>query len=161
MTLRTTHHYIPRRFEISTLHRIIAARFVLTCAMMAILLGSTPCWAQRKADAVTEFLPAPASAKMAGDAKLHSVIGGRRGNAKLFSATAAGLQVSNDAGRSWQKLPVGGRDERIFALETDPTIPEKLFVGRADGLWMSTDSGRSWDALPYPGSVPLALAVAP
>jgi hypothetical protein len=98
---------------------------------------------------------------MAGDAKLHSVIGGRSGNAKLFSATAAGLQVSNDAGRSWQRLPVSGRDERIFALETDPMIPEKLFVGRADGLWMSTDSGRSWDALPYPGSVPLALAVAP
>ena len=160
MSPRTTHHFIPRRCRISGLHRIIAGRLFLACAMTAVVLGSSPCWAQRKAD-VVDFLPAPASAKMAGDAKLHSVIGGRSGNAKLFSATAAGLQVSNDAGRSWQKLPVGGRDERIFALETDPTIPEKLFVGRADGLWMSTDSGRSWDALPYPGSVPLALAVAP
>src|SRR5512147_2971340 len=100
---------------------VVRDRFFITCAVIALLLGSSPCRAQGKSDAVIEFLPAAASAKMAGDAKLHSVIGGRNGNAKLFGATAGGLQVSNDAGRTWQKLAVAGRDERVFALATHPT----------------------------------------
>jgi hypothetical protein len=161
MTLRTTHDFFPLHFGIGSYHRGIVKLLLILCAMTTVLWESLPCWAQRKADAVMEFVPAAASAKMAGDAKLHGVVGSRNGNARLFSATAGGLQVSDDAGRSWQRLPIGGRDERIFALATHPAIPGRLYVGRSDGVWMSTDNGRSWDALPYPGSVPLALAAAP
>ena len=162
MTPRTTHYFMPLRCEIGSVHRGIVNLVVMLCTFIAGHLELSPCWAQRKANAVIEFVPAPANATMAGDAKLHSVVGAaRNGSDKLFSATVSGLQVSDDAGRSWQKLPVGGRDERIYALETHPAIPGKLYVGRSDGLWMSTDSGRSWDALPFPGSLPLAIAAAP
>jgi hypothetical protein len=130
------------------------------CLMLLGSLLAVPAGAQNKASALIEFVPAAVSTKMAGDAKIHTI---KRsgGNGQLFSATAAGLQVSDDAGHSWQRLPVAGRDERILALETDPRNPAKLFVGRRDGLWLSSDGGRSWDALQYPGSVPVALAVAP
>ena len=161
MTLRRTRRFLPLRCRIESYHRSIVKLLLLLCTITTILGGSLPCWAQRKADAVMQFVPAPASANMAGDAKLHSVVGSRDGNAKLFSATAGGLQVSDDAGRSWQRVPIRGRDERIFALATHPAIPGRLYVGRSDGVWISTDNGRSWDALPYPGSVPLALAAAP
>jgi hypothetical protein len=162
MTPRATSRSIRLGFATRSVDSVIGNLWVLTCAISLVLLGSSPCWAQRKADAVLEFIPAPASARMAGDAKLHTVVAARRdGGAKLFSATARGLQVSEDAGRSWERLPVAGRETRIFALETHPTVPGKLYVGSSDGLWMSTDSGRSWDPLPYPGSVPLALAAAP
>ncbi len=158
MSVRTRRDWTPAGFKSQCFPAIAA---VLVYALTAVVLGSSPGWAQRKGAAAMEFAPAAASAKMAGDAKVYRVIGARNGSSKLFSATTAGLQMSEDAGRFWQKLPIRGRDERIFALEIHPTIAGKLYVGRSDGLWLSTDSGRSWDALTAPGSVPVALAVSP
>src|SRR5215217_4210901 len=109
MTPRATSRSIRLGFATGSANSAIANLWVLTCAISLVLLGSSPCWAQRKADAVLEFLPAPANPRIAGDAKIHTVVAaGRDGSAKLFSATARGLQVSEDAGRSWERLPVGG-----------------------------------------------------
>jgi hypothetical protein len=79
---------------------------------------------------------------------------------ELYSATAKGLQKSEDGGLSWESLAVAGTHEEVFALTVHPFNPGTLFVGRRDGLWKSRDGGQSWSALPYPPSVPLAVAIA-
>lgn len=79
---------------------------------------------------------------------------------KLFSATVQGLQVSDNGGRSWRALAVGGRNEEVFAFAVNPVNPHVLFVGHRDGLWKSQDGGKSWSSLPYPDSVPLSVGVA-
>jgi hypothetical protein len=79
---------------------------------------------------------------------------------KYYLATAQGMQASENGGVSWNPIAVGGKHEEVFALVVHPWNPDILFVGRRDGLWRSRNGGRSWDSLPYPGSVPLALAIA-
>ena len=79
---------------------------------------------------------------------------------KLFSATAQGLQVSDNGGRSWRALAVGGKNEEIFAFAVSQANSSVLFVGRRDGLWKSQNGGRSWSSLPYPTSIPLSVGVA-
>lgn len=78
---------------------------------------------------------------------------------KLFSATAQGLQVTENGGRSWRALAVGGKNEEVFAFAVNPVNPDVLFVGRRDGLWKSQNGGKSWSSLPHPDSVPLSIGV--
>jgi len=116
--------------------------------------------AQKKTEGILEFNQVPATGVSLPKARLHSVKIDPSNSFNLFSATAEGLQVSENGGLSWRKLAVSGKDEEVFALEVDPLRPNLLFVGRRDGLWRSKDGGRSWDALPYPDSVPVALSIA-
>ncbi len=80
---------------------------------------------------------------------------------RLYAATGEGLKVSADGGLSWQSLLVGGEQKEVFTLAVHPQDSDTLFVGRRDGLWQSRDGGRSWESMSFPGSVPLALALAP
>ncbi len=93
-------------------------------------------------------------------ARLHGIKSHPSNSLKLYSATARGLQVSEDRGRSWQPVAIGGTQEEVFALSVHPVNPNTLFAGRRDGLWKSRDGGLSWSPMSYPGPVPLAIAVA-
>jgi hypothetical protein len=93
--------------------------------------------------------------------RMHAVKGDLRNARKVFAATGQGLEVSEDGGKSWQPLHIGGKHEEVFALAVHPVIPDTMLVGRRDGLWKSQDGGRSWQVLPHPESVPLSIAVAP
>lgn len=116
-------------------------------------------WAQRKkAELRAEQVPASQAAPP--KIRFHTVKSDPNNSLKLYSATAEGLQVSENGGLSWQPLAVGGRHEEVFAFSVHPLNPDSLFVGRRDGLWKSQDGGRSWSALPYPVSVPLSIAIA-
>ncbi|MFQ5903303.1 MAG: WD40/YVTN/BNR-like repeat-containing protein, partial [Candidatus Binatia bacterium] len=102
----------------------------------------------------------PANQASPPKARIHGVKSDPNSPLKLYSATAGGLEVSDNGGRSWQPLAVGGRHEEVFALAVHPSNPDTLFVGRRDGLWKSKDGGRSWSPVPYPNSVPLSVAFA-
>jgi len=93
-------------------------------------------------------------------ARLHGIKSHPSDSLKLYSATALGLQVSEDRGLSWQPLAIGGTEEEVFAFSVNPVNPNTLFAGRRDGLWKSKDGGLSWSPLSYPGPVPLAVAIA-
>lgn len=93
-------------------------------------------------------------------ARFHGIKSHPSDSLKLYSATARGLQVSEDRGLSWQPLAIGGTEEEVFAFSVNPLNPNTLLAGRRDGLWKSRDGGLSWSPLPYPASVPLAVAVA-
>jgi len=93
-------------------------------------------------------------------ARLHGIKSHPSDSLKLYSATARGLQVSEDRGLSWQLLAIGGTEEEVFAFSVNPVNPNILFAGRRDGLWKSKDGGLSWSPMSYPGPVPLAIAVA-
>jgi len=91
--------------------------------------------------------------------RLHAVKRHPSDALKLYSATAKGLKVSEDGGKSWQPLAIGGTNEEVFTATVHPLKPNVLFVGRRDGLWKSKDGGLSWSPLPYPASVPLAVSI--
>ena len=115
--------------------------------------------AQERGKRQLEAQQVPASRAVPPKARLHGVKSDPSNSLKLYSATARGIEVSEDGGRSWQLLPIRGRNEEVFALSVYPLDPDILFVGRRDGLWKSKDGGRSWGALPYPASVPLSVAI--
>ena len=115
--------------------------------------------AQERGKGQLEAQQVPVSRAVPPKVRFHSVKSDPSDSLKLYSATAQGIEVSEDGGRSWQPLPIGGRNEEVFALSLHPLDPDILFVGRRDGLWKSKDGGRSWEVLPYPGSVPLSVAI--
>ncbi len=115
--------------------------------------------AQEMGKGQLEAQQVPVSRAVPPKARVHSVKSDASDSLKLYSATAQGIEVSEDGGQSWQQLPIGGRNEEVFALSLHPLDPDILFVGRRDGLWKSKDGGRSWEALPYPASVPLSVAI--
>jgi hypothetical protein len=91
--------------------------------------------------------------------RVHAVTKDPKDLGKLFAATTQALMASDNGGKSWRSLEVGGKHEETFAVALHPSNPQILFVGRRDGLWRSDDGGTSWVALSHSGSVPLAIAV--
>jgi hypothetical protein len=119
----------------------------------------SPAWAQKK-EGQLEAQKVPASQIAPPRTRFHAVKSDPGNSFKLYSATAQGLQVSENGGLSWRPVEVGGRHEEVFALAVHPSNPDTLFVGRRDGLWKTRDGGRSWNSLPNPASVPLSVAIA-
>lgn len=144
-------------------HRIIPAAFilVLTIAGFAAQLHvPTLLLAQKSGKRQLKAQQVPAIHTALPKARLHGVKRDPSNSLKLYSFTAQGLKVSEDAGRSWQALAIGGAHKEVFAFAGHPANPDILYAGRRDGLWKSRDGGQSWSPLPYPASVPLSIAIA-
>lgn len=50
--------------------------------------------------------------------------------------------------RGWTRLSCLPIDETVYALCTDPTVPDYLWAGLVDGaIWSSSDRGDTWECL--------------
>ncbi len=66
---------------------------------------------------------------------------------RIVYAYAAGLHVSEDAGKSWRrvKMQAGKRFQgRVSDIEVDRSDPRIVFVAAGNKLWCSEDGGSSW-----------------
>jgi len=114
---------------------------------------------QKKADQLqAEKLPASQMAFPRGE--IHAFVGNPNNPLKILLGTVAGLEASENGGKSWRPVQIGGSHGEVFALAQQRSNPNILFAGRRDGLWRSDDGGGSWTPLPYPGSVPMSIALA-
>jgi len=127
--------------------------------IVLLVLFTSLALAQRRVKEELKAQRVPLTEAAPPKARLHGIKSHPSDSLKLYSATARGLQVSEDRGLSWQPLAIGGTEEEVFAFSVNPLNPNTLFAGRRDGLWKSKDGGRSWGALPYPASVPLSVAI--
>ena len=74
------------------------------------------------------------------DVKVHP-----RANESLFMATERGLFLTNDAGESWQTLPLlTTTDERIQSIGWDPEVVNIIYYATPTVFFASQDSGQSW-----------------
>jgi photosystem II stability/assembly factor-like uncharacterized protein len=114
---------------------------------------------QKKAGQLeAEKLPASQMAFPKGE--IHAFLREPNNPLKILLGTAEGLEGSENGGKSWRPIEVGGTHEEVFALAQKRSNPDTLFAGRGDGLWRSDDGGASWISLPYSGSVPVSIALA-
>jgi len=134
---------------------VLVAALVGVVAAASLLFAAA---AQRKA-AELKAQKLPTNQVSPPSPRLHSVRTDPSNSFKLYAATAQGLLVSENAGRAWKPLPIGGKHEEVFSLAVNPASPDILYAGRRDGLWKTKDGGRSWTPLPYPASVPIAVAI--
>ena len=93
-------------------------------------------------------------------AEIHAFVGNPNNPLKILLGTVAGLEASENGGKSWRPVQIGGSHGEVFALAQQRSNPNILFAGRRDGLWRSDDGGGSWISLPNPGSVPVSIALA-
>lgn len=114
--------------------------------------------AQRKG-AELKAQKVPANQVAPPSARFHSVKIDPSNSFKVYSATAQGLLLSENAGRAWKPLVIGGKHEEVLSVAVNPANADILYAGRRDGLWKTKDGGRSWTPLPYPASVPIAVAI--
>jgi photosystem II stability/assembly factor-like uncharacterized protein len=69
-------------------------------------------------------------------------------NNRLFAASSAGLYSSNDGGKSWTGVMIGGESSPCRALAIDPFNPNVMYVGQdGRGLFKSSDGGGDWQAV--------------
>ncbi len=54
------------------------------------------------------------------------------------------VQMSEDGGKTWTRLPTGGVHVDFHSLTFDPGDPEHLIVGNDGGLYETFDFGESW-----------------
>ena len=54
------------------------------------------------------------------------------------------VQMSDDGGRNWGRLPTQGVHVDFHALTFDPDDPEHLIIGNDGGLYETRDGGGSW-----------------
>ncbi len=54
------------------------------------------------------------------------------------------LEMSEDGGRTWSRLPTSGVHVDFHAMAFDPDDPEHLIVGNDGGLYETFDFGRNW-----------------
>lgn len=95
-------------------------------------------------------------------------------NRLTIAISAAGIWLSDDAGRSWRRgnrglvanyLPEEGRSEDaslcVHHVERAPSRPERLFLQFHGGVYRSDDAGESWtgigEGLPSDFGFPLAI----
>src|SRR6266542_1817002 len=83
---------------------------------------------------------------------------GEPGDRQVFAATAAGLHVSSDGGRSWRWIALGPAPV-VEALAPSPDFATDgtVLAGTADGLYRSTDGGRSWRQVVSGSGVPVIV----
>jgi len=136
--------------------------FILTSSLVGVLAlpHFHSALAQRMTKGQLEALRLPWTQISLPKARLHGAKRDPEDSLKFYSATAEGLQISEDGGRSWEPLAIAGTHKEVFALAVHPSNPDVLYAGRRDGLWRSGDGGQSWKPLPYPASVPLSVAIA-
>ena len=127
--------------------------------IVLLVFFTSPALAQKRVKEELKAQRVPLTETAPPKARLHGIKSHPGDSLKLYSATARGLQVSEDRGLSWQPLAIGGTEEEVFAFSVNPVNPNTLFAGRRDGLWKSKDGGLSWSPLPYPASVPLAVSI--
>ena len=74
------------------------------------------------------------------------VYAGEGAEAGLLAATNAGLYLTSDPTKGWQKISYGGSfDPRTTAVATTPQDPKLIWVGTAtSGLLVSRDGGETW-----------------
>jgi photosystem II stability/assembly factor-like uncharacterized protein len=86
---------------------------------------------------------------------------GDSGDQQVLAATAAGLHVSSDGGRSWRWIGLGPAPI-VVALAPSPSFATEgtVLAGAADGLYRSSDGGRSWRQSVSGSGVP-AIVLAP
>jgi hypothetical protein len=61
-----------------------------------------------------------------------------------FDSGEAGLLVSDDGGRSWEKRTP---PEALVSLAIDPENPDRVVASGEQGLYLSSDAGRGWRPL--------------
>jgi photosystem II stability/assembly factor-like uncharacterized protein len=65
----------------------------------------------------------------------------------LFLGAHAGLFRSNDAGRSWQQVPVATKHSHLDVMDIapDPKDPKAIYIGTHEAAVLkSTDGGKTW-----------------
>jgi hypothetical protein len=68
---------------------------------------------------------------------------GRKGAER---ASAGGIWISNDAGRSWRNTLT--RDQFIYDVTIDPRNPNILYAcGFSSSAWRSADRGETWQRI--------------
>src|SRR4051812_17014242 len=79
----------------------------------------------------------------------------------VLAATAAGLHISRDGGRTWRWIQLGPSPV-VTALVASPAFERDgaLLAGTERGLFRSSDGGRTWQAVVSGSGIP-ALALAP
>ncbi|MFV1988149.1 MAG: glycosyl hydrolase, partial [Gemmatimonadota bacterium] len=55
------------------------------------------------------------------------------------------IQMSDDGGETWGRLPTGGVHVDFHAMAFDPEDPEHILVGNDGGLYETFDAGESWN----------------
>ena len=64
----------------------------------------------------------------------------------LLAATAEGLALSRDAGRTWETVRLGNMPHfRVRRIAPHPELHEVLFAGTDQGLFRSTSNGAAWE----------------
>jgi len=82
---------------------------------------------------------------------------GEGGNV-ILAATAAGLKISRDSGKSWEDVALDGDSHaRVRRIASHPANPGVLLVGADTGLFRSTDAGVTWEKFGH--GVPLSTAI--
>jgi photosystem II stability/assembly factor-like uncharacterized protein len=67
------------------------------------------------------------------------------GKGGILAGTDMGLYRSDDLAKGWEKLPLGGFSDNIFAIHVSPLRPETIWAGTANsGVLVSHDSGKTW-----------------
>lgn len=56
----------------------------------------------------------------------------------------SGVIMSNDAGATWNKVPVIPQGVPISSITSNPEKPENIFVGTTQTFYMSKDWGKTW-----------------
>lgn len=83
----------------------------------------------------------------------------------IYAGTTKGLFYSNDGGKNWTVLNIGGeeREPVVQVVAVNPRDPELLIVGTQNGCYISKDGGKNWQrrgkGIPY--GEPMAIHFSP
>ena len=67
------------------------------------------------------------------------------GGHQLVAASAMGMSISRDRGKSWSAVKLdGGKGLRIRNITASPVDPQQILAATEEGLMRSSDGGASW-----------------
>ena len=63
----------------------------------------------------------------------------------IYVGTAtSGVLVSNDDGKTWNKMNASPEGVPVSAIGIDPTRPDYIYVGSTQAIYMTRDGGKTW-----------------
>lgn len=70
---------------------------------------------------------------------------------KIFAATARGIFVSEDYGKTWQARNQGLQNQFVSCLLLDPKQDHRIWAGTEAGLYESFNTGKEWTLVAFAG----------
>lgn len=104
--------------------------------------------------------PAPATALLPAISQKVKVIQSLP-NGGLIAGTDSGLFRTADPLKGWERIPLTGMNDNVFAVHIAPARPETIWVGTASsGVLVSHDAGKTWtQTTGVPTTVPISSIV--